>query len=142
VNHLVGILVAVVLVGDVDVGTGVDVVPHLDLEVAHDVAAPPDHAPVTDADHRIGDHLLARDHAGRDAHVGSDQGVTTDVDPPLTEDGPGGKGQAAAGSEGPEPGCQPVAGSDGAVCRRPGPHGIDQRAEPPAPDRRVRAAGA
>ena len=52
VHHLVRILVAVVLVGDVDVGPGVDVVSDLHLEVADDVAAPADHAPVADADHR------------------------------------------------------------------------------------------
>jgi hypothetical protein len=39
VDDLVGILVAVVLIGDVDVGAGVDVVTDLDIEVADDVAA-------------------------------------------------------------------------------------------------------
>ena len=63
VDDLVGVLVAVVLVGDVDVGTGVDVVADLDLEVTDDVAAPADHAPVADAHHRVGDHLLAGHHA-------------------------------------------------------------------------------
>ena len=62
-DDLVGILVAVVLIGDVDVGAGVDVITDLDIEVADDVAAAADHAAVADADHRIGDHVLVGHHA-------------------------------------------------------------------------------
>jgi hypothetical protein len=64
VDDLVGILVTVVLIGDVDVGAGVDVVTDLDVEVADDVTASADHAAVADADHRIGDHVLVGHHAG------------------------------------------------------------------------------
>ena len=74
VHHLVRVEVAVILVGDVHVRSGVDVVPDLHLEMADDVTPPPDHAPVADADHRIGDHLLAGHHAGGDAHVWTHEG--------------------------------------------------------------------
>ncbi len=49
VHHLVGALVPVVLVGDVHVGTGVDIVPDVHLEVPDDVAPASDHAAVPDA---------------------------------------------------------------------------------------------
>jgi hypothetical protein len=103
VDDLVGIGVAVVLVGDVHVWPGMDVIADVDLKVSDDVAVPSDHAPVADPHHGIGDHLLAGHHAGRDAHVGADQGVPSDMDPPLAEHRPGWEGQAAPAPEGTEP---------------------------------------
>jgi hypothetical protein len=77
VDHLVRIEVAVILVGDVHVRPGVDVVTDLNLEMADDVAATPDHAPVADAHNRIGDHPLTGHHAGRDAHMRPDESVAS-----------------------------------------------------------------
>ena len=135
VHHLVRVEVAVVLVRDVHVGSGVDVVTDLHLEMPDDVTPAPDHAPVADANHGIGDHLLPRHHAGGDAHVWTDEGVAPQRDPAFSEDRPGREGQAAAGAERPEPGGQTVAGADGAVLGRPTPGGIEGRAEPTSPGR-------
>jgi hypothetical protein len=126
VDDHVGILVAVVLVGDVDVRAGMDVVADLHLEVADDVAPPPDHAPITDTHHRVGDHVLTRDHAGRDAHVGTDQGVPTHSDPTLTEDRPGGEGEAAASTKPAESGSQAIVGPGRSVAGHPVPSAVDQ----------------
>jgi len=133
-DNLVRVLVPVVLVRDVHVGPGVDVVPDLQLEVADDVATATDHAPVADPHHRIGDHLLSWHHAGGDAHMGSDQCVATQSDPLFAEERSWRKGETGTGSERAEPGCHTVAGSDGAVPGRPAPSGVDQRAEPAPPD--------
>jgi hypothetical protein len=73
-----------------------DIVTDLELKMADDVATPTDHATVADTDHRVGDHALARHHAGRDADMGTDQGVVPDGDPPLAEQRPGREGQAAS----------------------------------------------
>ncbi len=145
VHHLVGILIAVVLVGDVDVRARVDVITDVHLEVADDVAPPPDHAAVADPHHGIGDHVLARHHAGRDADIGSDQRVPSQVDPAFTEDGPRWEGQAAAGAEAPEAGGQAIVRPGGAVPGRPLPAGMDESVEPPAtvsPGRCGRIVGA
>jgi hypothetical protein len=103
VDDLARILVAMVLIGDVDVGAGMDVVSDLHVEVADDVTAAADHAPITDPDHRIGDHALARHHACRNAHVGTDQRVLPDGDPLLPEDRSGREGQTAPFTECAEP---------------------------------------
>ena len=60
----VRILVAVVLVGDVDVGAGPYVVADLDVLVRDDVAAPADHAAVADPQHASLSQVLAGDDAG------------------------------------------------------------------------------
>jgi hypothetical protein len=129
VDHGIGIGVAVVLVGDVDVRAGVDVVSDLEVEVSDDVAAAADHASVTDPHHRVGDHPLSRHHPGRDAHVRSEQRVLADADRTLAEDGARREGQAAALPEGPEPTGQPVARSDGAVPADPFPGEVDEAVE-------------
>jgi hypothetical protein len=115
-----------------------DIVADLQLEMTHDVAAPPDHATVADANHRIGDHLLTRHHAGGDADVRPDEGVAAHADPALAEDGPRREGKAAAGTEGPEAGGLAISGSDGTVPGGPTPRRVDHRAEPTAPGRRIR----
>ncbi len=141
VDDLVGVLVAVVLVGDVHVGAGLDVAADVDLEVADDVAPPADHGAVADPHHRVGHHRLPRDHAGRQAHVGADQGVLADPDPLLTEDGPGREGQAAALAERTEAVGQTVAGTGGAVADDPVPPGVDERVEPPVAESSEVAGG-
>jgi hypothetical protein len=132
VDDLARVFVPMVLIGDVHIGTGVDVVTDLQVEVAHDVAAPADHAPVPDPDHWIGDHLLAGHHAGRNAHMGADKRVPPDGNPLLTEDRPGRKGQTTPLAEGPEPGRQRVAGAGGAIFGQPLPSGMNGRMEPTA----------
>jgi hypothetical protein len=141
VDGFVGVLVAVVLVGDVHVGTGVDVVADVDLEVADDVAAASDHAAIADTHHRIGDHRLSRHHPGRDAHVRADQGVLAEVDPPLAEDRTGREGQAAPRTEGSEPVGQPVVGASGPVAGHPVPAGMDGGIGPPPVAGRGRPGG-
>jgi len=125
VDDLVGVLIPVVLVGDVHVGTGVDVVPDLHVEVADDMAPPADHAPVADADDRIGDHLLPRHHPGGNAHVGPDERVGPDGDPLLTEDRTRRKGQATPLTEASEPPGRGVAGATGPVDGQPAPTGVN-----------------
>jgi hypothetical protein len=64
VHDFVRILIAMVLVGDVDVRARVDIITDVHLEVTDDVAPPSDHAAVADSHDGIGDHVLARHHAG------------------------------------------------------------------------------
>jgi hypothetical protein len=125
-HDLTRIGVAVVLVGDVDVGTGVHVVADLEVEMTDDVAAPTDHAAVADADDGIGDHPLSRDHAGGDAHVRPDQGVLPDADPALAEDGAGREREAGPRSEGAEPAGQVVAGAHRSLPTDRFPDGVHQ----------------
>jgi len=131
VDDLVRVFVAVVLIGDVDVGPGLDVAADVDLEMADDVTAPADHAAVTDPYDGVSDHRLPRHHAGRQTHEGADQRVPTDADPLFAEDGPGRKGQAAPPPEGAEPVRQAVAGSGGPVADYPVPSGMNDRVEHP-----------
>jgi hypothetical protein len=118
--------VAMVLVRDVDVRSGVHVVPDLEVEVSDDVAATADHAAVTDPHHRVRDHLLARNHPGRDADVGADQRVLADSDPTLAEDCTDREGQTAALPEEAEPAGQPVTGTHCAVSCDPLPGEVDE----------------
>jgi hypothetical protein len=126
VNDRIRIAVAMVLVRDVDVRTGVHVIPDLEVEVPDDVAATTDHAPVTDAHHWIRDHLLARHHPGRDADVGADQRVFADSDPALAEDGTDREGQAAAVTEEAELPGEPVTRPHCALPRDPPPGEVDE----------------
>ena len=97
-DRLDRVLVGVVLVRDVDVGTGLDVVADHDLPVADDVRAPPDEAAAADGDDRVGRHLLTRRHAGRDGGAGPDDRLGPDVDQVLVVDGALGEEQAGAGA--------------------------------------------
>src|SRR5256885_13390570 len=74
-----------VLIGDVHVRTRGHVVADLDRLVTDDVTAATDVAALTDADHDVVLDRLARRHADREAHVGSDQRMGADVDVPFTE---------------------------------------------------------
>ncbi len=125
-HHGIGVRVAVILVGDIDVGPGVDVVTDLEVEVADDVAAAADHAAVTYAHHRIGDHLLPRNHPRRNAHMRTHQRVGTNMDPTLPEDGAGREGQTAARTKGSEPAGQLVTGAHGTAAADPSPGGVDE----------------
>ena len=57
------VLVGVVLVGDVHVGPGLDVIADFDRPVPDDVRPAADHTAAPDPHHRIGRHLLAGRHA-------------------------------------------------------------------------------
>jgi hypothetical protein len=59
----VRVLVAVVLVGDVDVRAGPDVVADRHVLVRHDVTTPADHAAVADREHGQAAEILARQDA-------------------------------------------------------------------------------
>ena len=83
----VEVLVAVVLVGDVDVVARPHVVADLDRQVADDPAAAPDQAAVADAHDGVGHALLAGHHARRQRHVGPDQRAGADVDVALVDEG-------------------------------------------------------
>ncbi len=89
-HHLLGdrqvrVGVAVVLIGDVDVVTGPHVVADHDLQVADDATPLADQASVTDRDHRIAHHLLARHHARRQGDLRSEHRALADVDVLLVE---------------------------------------------------------
>ena len=126
VHHGIGVRISVVLVGDVDVWPGVDVVTDLEVEVADDVAAAADHAAITDTHHRIGDHLLSRNHPRRDAHIWTHQRVGANADPALTEDGAGREGQAAARPKGPKAAGELVTGPHRTVLAHPSPGAVNE----------------
>jgi hypothetical protein len=98
----VQVLVAVVLVRDVDVGTSPDVVADRHGLVRHDVAAPADHAPVADRKQGQLEEILARQSACRQGHLLADEGIRTDLDSALTENGTRGKRHDRAVAEPPE----------------------------------------
>jgi hypothetical protein len=95
-HNLVRILIAMVLIGDVHVGSGVDIVADLHLEMPDDMTAPTDHASITDPHHRIGHHRLPRHHAGRNARVRADESVGTYLYPAFAEHRPWRECEAAA----------------------------------------------
>jgi hypothetical protein len=109
----------VILIGDVNVRPGLDVVAELDVPVTDDVATTADEATITDLDHRVAEYLLAFGHAGGDRGVRTDDRVAPDSDPMLVEDGPLGENQAAASSERPKPTGWRIVRPDGG--RDPGP---------------------
>ena len=102
-DGLVQVLVAVVLVGDVDVRAGEHVVPDDQRLVGHEVTAPADHAAVPDAQHGDGAEILAGNHPGRQGHQGADQRTRADRDRPLAEHRPGREGRHRSGAERGEP---------------------------------------
>src|SRR5262245_41013321 len=77
-DRQVDVFVTVVLVGDVDVVAGPDVVADLDPFVADDADALAEHAAVTDRDHGISDQSRLCGHAGADAGERADRRAFTD----------------------------------------------------------------
>src|SRR5215469_7527171 len=86
-DRQLGIGVAVVLVGDVDVRAGVDVIPDHNGAVGDDVAAPADNAAVTDAKHRLVPEILPGNHPGTQADLLTNQRSGADRDPGLAVQG-------------------------------------------------------
>ena len=109
----VGVGVAVVLVGDVDVRPGEDVVADLNRVVRNDMAAAPDHAPVADSEHRNGAEIVARRHARAQRDQLGDHALVADLDPALAVDGAGREGHQRAGPESREPAAGGGLGSHG-----------------------------
>src|SRR5215472_14766912 len=102
-DRQVRIGVAVVLVRDVDVGPGVDVVADVDRVVRDDVAAPADHAPVADPQHRIGSQVVAWTQARAHRDLFREHCSGTQLDPALAVDAAGWERDQRTEPEGGEP---------------------------------------
>ena len=89
------ILITMVLIGDVHVMTGPNIVTDLNSEVANDSAALADQAAIADRDHWIADAYLIRHHARRQGDVRPQHGSRPNVDVPLVEDRVGRKADDA-----------------------------------------------
>ena len=110
-RHL-GIAVAVVLVGDVDIRAGENIVTDQDRVVRDDVAAAPDHAAVAHPQHRAVAQVLAGQHARTQRDLRPDHGLVADLDPALAVDGAGREGHQGPGAERREPAPGTGVGSD------------------------------
>ena len=98
-DRLVGVLVGVVLVGDVDVGTGLDLVAQLDGPVPDQVRAATDDAAAPDLDDRRCQHRLAGPDPRGQADVGADQRLIADRQVSLVVDDPLGRQQRRSAPE-------------------------------------------
>ena len=87
-NGFVGVGVGVVLIGDVDVGAGLDIVTEFDRPVPDDVAPSSDDAPLPDGHDGVGHHLLPRRHPCSQADVRPNEGSITDGEVVLVVDRP------------------------------------------------------
>ncbi len=110
-----------VLVGDVHVVTGPDVVFDLDRQVPDDPAPPAEETAIADAHDRIGEARLTRHHPRRQRHVRPDHRVGADVDVALVEDRRWRETDDAALPERPE-----AATTAGVRTDRPEPPGVLQ----------------
>ncbi len=126
------VLVGVVLVGDVDVGTGLDVVTDDDLPVPHDVRSPADEATAADRHDRVGRHVLARCHPGRNRGVGAHDGLGSDVDEMLVVEGTLGEEEARAMPHPPESPPTGIARPDRPELECALPRCVDQTRQGPA----------
>ncbi len=88
-----------VLIGDVDVVTGPDVVADLDALVADDADALAEHAAVADRDDRFAALVRMDGHPGRDAGKGADRAARADRDATFAEDHRRREGDHAAVAE-------------------------------------------
>ena len=102
-DDLVGILVAVVLIGDVDIRPGEDIVPDQDRVVRDYVAAAPDHAAIPHPHHRVRPEVMAGHHACAQGDLGRDHGLVADVYPALAKHRSGRECHQGARAEGGEP---------------------------------------
>ena len=76
-DRLVEQLVGVILIGDVDVGTGLNLVAEFDRPVADDVRATPDNASLANRHRGCGEHLLVPVDTGRQTDVRTDERLVT-----------------------------------------------------------------
>ena len=123
----VGVGVHVVLVGDVAVRPGDDVVADGHRAMGDDVAGPPDRAAIADAQHRAGGagrERLPGSHAHRQAHVGGEQRGVTDGDVLLAEHVAGRERHQGALAEVVVPAGDPVLRPDRARPLQPAPQAV------------------
>src|SRR5690606_25767754 len=128
------VVVGVVLIGDVDVGAGEDVVADLDRLMADDVRAAPDGAPATDGHDALRAQVLSGDHARGDGDALAHQRVLADLDPRLAEDRAGGEGQTGALAQPSEPVGTRAARRDSPGAADRGPSTVDEEADGPPQD--------
>src|SRR4029077_5109493 len=77
----VGVGVAVVLVRDVDVRAGEDVIADVDGLMRDDMAPPADDAPVADPQHGLRPEIMPRGYARADRGLLADHGPVANLDP-------------------------------------------------------------
>lgn len=75
-----------ILIGDVHVMAGPDIVADLDCKMSNNPTAAPDQAAITDFHHRVGHTFLTRNHAGCQRNVGADHRSGTDLNVTLVHD--------------------------------------------------------
>ncbi len=138
----VDVVVAMVVVGDVHVGSGGDVVLDDDAQATVDRASPPDVAPIADGDdgRPVRGEALLRETGGK-ADMRSYEGGLAHRDPSLVDDCPGGKRETAAGAELSIPSAPLVVGRNGPDGRHPGPRSMDESGGEGAPSRRQGGGG-
>lgn len=85
-DRQINVLVAVILIRDVDVMTGPNIVADFDREVTDDSARSTDQTPVTDLHYRRCEARLARDHPGGQRNLRADHGVAAYFDITLIKD--------------------------------------------------------
>jgi acetyltransferase-like isoleucine patch superfamily enzyme len=121
----VEVFVAVVLVGDVHVVAGPDVVADLDALVADDADALAERTPVADRDDRVAAHAHLRRHARADARERADRRARTDLDALLAEHDRLRERDHRSVPEACEPASTTVPGADRAEPDRAVPRGVD-----------------
>jgi hypothetical protein len=114
-----------ILIGDVDVVAGPDVVADLDAFVADDPDALAQRAAVPDRDDRVAAHAHLRRHARADARERPDRRARADLDPLLAEDDGRRERDHRAVAEARELPRPTVTGADRAQADRAVPRGVD-----------------
>lgn len=76
-----------ILVGDVHVVSGPDIVPDVDTEMSDDAASSSNQTAITNSDDWIGETFLTWNHSRRKRNMGSNHRVRTYLDVTLVEDG-------------------------------------------------------
>ena len=89
------VAIVMILIGDVDVVTGPDVVADIDLEMAHDAAAFSDQAAIANRYHGVCHALLSRDHSGGQSDIGADHGARSNMNELFVEQRVSGKANDA-----------------------------------------------
>lgn len=93
------VAIVMILIGDVDMVTGPNVVADFDIEMSHDAAALSNQAAVTNFNYRVRDALLPRNHSGGKSDMGPDHGARSNVNELFVEQRVGGKANDAVLAE-------------------------------------------
>ena len=88
-----------VLIGDVHVMPGPDIITDVDRKMTDDARAPTDEAPISDTNYRVDHTVLSRHHSRRERHLGTNHRSLSDVDEPLVHDRSRRKAHDASGTE-------------------------------------------